>query len=332
MQKGSTILKRFVAILLAFGFLFPTWIFAYDSGGYAGSFLRMGLGARAIGMGNAFTAVPQSAFAGFYNPGGLPFLESPQLAFSGGILSLDRTHNYVGFSTHLRPPTDKESIHSRKTFDAGFSIGWVNSGVSNIDGRDSNGMPQGSFSSSENAFLFSFAIRPLSRVAVGFSAKVLYTRLPKVQEDNSALTTRGMGLDFGIMVHPIDRLFIGTVLQDVRSKYSWNTEHVWERGTTTVDQFPKVLRVGGSYGLGENLLLSVESHYNFEQGWRFYSGAEYRYRDRLVGRIGFKANHFTFGLGVLVKLWKLNSELAYAYDANPVLPWGDQFVSWMIEL
>ena len=325
-------MKKFVAILLGFVFLFATSVFAYDSGGYAGSFLRMGLGARAIGMGNAFTAVPQSAFVGFYNPAGLPFLQNPQLAFSGGILPLDRTHNFIGFATRLRPHGENKGENSHQTFDAGFSIGWVNSGVSNIDGRDSNGMPQGSFSSSENAFLFSFAIRPLSRVAVGFNAKVLYTRLPKVKEDNSALSTRGMGLDFGIMVHPAGRLFLGAVLQDVRSKYSWNTEHVWERGTTTIDHFPKVFRVGGSYGLGKNILLSVDSHYNFDQGWRFYSGVEYNYQNRLVGRMGFKADHLTFGLGVNLKIWRLNSELAYAYDANPVLPWGDQFVSWMIEL
>jgi len=325
-------LKKYAVMLSGFLFLFATSVFAYDAGGYAGSFLRMGLGARAIGMGNAFTAVPQSAFAGFYNPGGLPFLENPQVAFSGGILSLDRTHNYVGFATHLHPPTDRKSADSRTSFDAGFSLGWVNSGVSNIDGRDSNGKPQGSFSSSENAFLFSFAIRPLNRVGIGFSAKVLYTRLPKVKEDNSALSTRGMGLDFGVMVHPVDRLFLGAVLQDVRSKYSWNTEHVWERGTTTVDNFPKILRLGGSYVFGKNFLISMESHYNFEQGWRFYSGAEYSYQNRLVGRVGFKADHLTFGLGINLKIWRLNSQVAYAYDANPVLPWGDQFVSWMIEL
>ncbi len=329
----SNFLKKFFLMTFVVGLILVTKGFAYETGGYAGSFLRMGLGARAIAMGNAFTAVPQSAFSGFYNPGGLPFLKRPQLAFSGGILPLDRRHNFIGFAAHLNPRTGKSgNSPNQNVLEAGLSLGWVNSGVSDIDGRDSNGNPQGMFSSSENAFLFSFAVKPFSKMAVGFSAKVLYARLPKVQENNSALTTRGLGLDFGLMVHPISNMYVGVVLQDVRSRYTWNTEHVWERGTTTVDRFPKILRVGASYFFGKKLLLSAETHYNFEQGWRFNGGAEYVYRNRLIGRVGFKADHLTFGLGINLRLWRLQSQLAYAYDANPVLPWGDQFVTWMITL
>ncbi len=311
------------------GFLFffgASGAFAYDAGGFAGAFLRMGVGARAIGMGGAFTAVPQSAAAGFYNPGGLPFLKRRQLAFSGGILALDRAHNFLGFATALHPGAQKKGA-----FDAGFSLAWVNSGVSNIDGRDADGRPQGTFSFSENAFLFSFAIQPLPRAALGFTAKLLYARMPDVKQDNSALSTRGLGLDFGLLVNPVKNLFLGAVLQDVRSKYSWNTEGVWERGTATIDHFPKVLRLGASYAVNRSGLVSFDARYNFKQGWRFYAGGEWVYQDRLIGRLGFSGDHVSFGTGIRLRVWRLDSELAYAYNAISVLPRGDQFLTWRVE-
>ncbi len=319
-------MKKLAALVfLVFFLVRPS--FAYEAGGFAGSFLRMGLGARAIAMGGAFTGVPQSAAAGFYNPGGLPFLHRPELAFSGGILSLDRAHNFIGFASALHPGQGQKGA-----FDAGFSLGWINSGVSGIDGRDSDGRPQGTFSFSENAFLFSFAMKPFSRVAAGLTAKVLYARMPGVKQDNSALSTRGLGLDFGILVNPVQNLFLGAVLQDVRSKYSWNTEGVWERGTATVDHFPKVLRLGASLTVRQFGLVAVDARYNFKQGWRFFAGGEWTYKNRLVGRIGFSGDHLSFGAGMLLRVWRLDSQLSYAYNAIPVLPRGDQFLTWSIQL
>ncbi len=319
-------MKKWTIVIFLLLFLGNTG-FAYEAGGFAGSFLRMGVGARAIGMGGAFTAVPQSAAAGFYNPGGLPFLPRPQLAFSGGVLALDRSHNFIGFARALHPGNRQKGA-----FDAGFSLAWVNSGVSKIDGRDSDGRPQGMFSFSENAFLFSFALKPFSRVAAGFTAKVLYARMPGVKQDNSALSTRGLGLDFGILVNPVKNLFLGAVLQDVRSKYSWNTEKVWERGTATVDHFPKVLRLGASFAVQKSGLVAVDARYNFKQGWRFFAGGEWTYRNRLVGRLGFAGDHLSFGAGVFLRVWRLDSELSYAYNAISVLPRGDQFFTWSIQL
>ncbi len=319
-------MKKITAFGLLVFFLTGT-AFAYEAGGFAGSFLRMGVGARAIAMGGAFTAVPQSAVAGYYNPGGLPFLARPQLAFSGGVLALDRAHNFVGFATALHPARQQKGA-----FNAGFSLAWVNSGVSDIDGRDSDGQPQGSFSFSENAFLFSFAIQPFPRAALGLTAKVLYARMPRVKQDNSALGTKSLGLDFGLLVHPVDNVFVGAVLQDVRSRYSWNTEGVWERGTATVDHFPKVLRLGASYKWRQTGLFSVDAHFNFKQGWRFYAGGEWTYQNRLVGRLGFSGDHLSFGLGVLLRVWRFDSQLSYAYNAISVLPRGDQFLTWSVEL
>src|SRR5512141_108181 len=43
---------------------------------YAGEFLKLGVGARALGMGGAFVGLSDDATAGYWNPAGLGFLQT----------------------------------------------------------------------------------------------------------------------------------------------------------------------------------------------------------------------------------------------------------------
>ena len=45
--------------------------FAQDAPKYSNEFLAVGVGARALGMGNAFTAVTNDVTSGYWNPAGL---------------------------------------------------------------------------------------------------------------------------------------------------------------------------------------------------------------------------------------------------------------------
>ena len=93
MNKSKIIITLFAA------FLFTTLLNARaDDGILAGAFMRMGLGARANAMGNAYTGVAEGTVAAYYNPAGIPFLETRQVMLSYRFLSLDRNFNYIGFS------------------------------------------------------------------------------------------------------------------------------------------------------------------------------------------------------------------------------------------
>jgi hypothetical protein len=302
---------------------------AADGGGYAGAFLRMGLGARAKGMGGAFTAVAEGSAAGYYNPAGLPRSEYKELTLSYRALTLDRNFNYIGLSLPLRPP----SKTGARPLNAGVHLGWIHAGVDNIDGRDVNGTHYGMFSYAENAFTFGFAIQPLKFISVGFTAKVLYNRFPKMTQDDQALTSKGLGVDLGVLVQPIEKLTIGVVAKDLRSKNTWNTENVWERGTTTYNEFPKILRVGLAYRLLEDrLLLAVDFEDNKKQPEKFHLGAEFAPYPNFVLRAGFDVEEPTFGLGYLFPIWRLTSVLDYAYVIEDVAPSGEHLLSWSIRL
>ena len=61
--------------------LFSFTISAEDTYRYAGEFLNVGAGARALGMGGAFVAVADDGTTAYWSPGGLPALTSKEISF-----------------------------------------------------------------------------------------------------------------------------------------------------------------------------------------------------------------------------------------------------------
>ncbi|MFQ6617960.1 MAG: hypothetical protein ACE5QV_04645, partial [Fidelibacterota bacterium] len=131
-------------------------LYAGGGAGYAAPHLRLGLGARAIGMGNAFTAVVDDGFSIYYNPAGLPWLEKRHLSITYSFLSLDRKFGFIGYAQRIKPG-------------AGFALGWVHAGTDNIDGRDFNGRHTEFYSESFNTFYFSFSINFLKQFSAGIN-------------------------------------------------------------------------------------------------------------------------------------------------------------------
>ena len=157
-----------LAGILALSFAGNTGVRA--QGASAGSFLRVGVGARAKAMGGAYSALASGVEASYYNPAGLPFLEKKEVLASYRFLSLDRQFSFVGFATHIRP---KVAGSGSGALNGGFALAWLRAGVDNIDGRNSDGKRFDSLSNSENAFMFAFALNPFERFAFGLSVKVL---------------------------------------------------------------------------------------------------------------------------------------------------------------
>lgn len=265
-------------------------------GGYAGAFLRIGAGARALGMGTAFTAVADDHSAFVYNPAGVALIEGREVGISYAFMSFDRRLGFVGFVTELKPA-------------GGLGLGWINAGDSNIDGRDSNGEPTGDLSYSDNAFFFSFA-QKIGRVgAVGIGMRYLYQKL--VDQ-----TGKGFGIDAGARFHILPDLWIGGVVQNINAKYTWNTSY-WERETTTKDEVPLQFRFGSAYHLLQNrLLLAIDVGKNTEQDVAFYGGGEYQINDLFILRAGWKDGELTTGGSFLQFVQWGNMKVDYTFIAH----------------
>jgi len=120
----------------------------------------------------------------------LSWSEYRHVSASFGVLSLDRRLNFLSYSQPLRP-------------NAGISAGIINAGVSDIDGRDSDGEPTGPLKTSENEIFLSFSNRFKSGFSLGITIKLLYHQL------YTDVTSSTVGIDVGLLVPIGDVLTIG---------------------------------------------------------------------------------------------------------------------------
>nr|HQV31862.1 hypothetical protein [Calditrichia bacterium] len=77
MNQGITLQRLVILILFLGGILTQGTLFAQNTtsinraGTTAAQFLKIGVGGRAIGMGNAYTAIAEDITAVFWNPAGI---------------------------------------------------------------------------------------------------------------------------------------------------------------------------------------------------------------------------------------------------------------------
>jgi len=280
-------------------------------GGYAGSFLRMGLGARALGMGGGSAVFLGDASVSFYNPAGLVFLQKRYASASISSMSLDRSLNFIGYGQSVAPKGGSR---------AGVGVGWIGAGVSGIDGRDFNGNHTETYSSSENCFYLAFAHAITPRIAVGLSTKILYYALPRMA-DSGTVSAKGVGFDIGVIAAPVTNMLVGITVKDLHSRYTWNTQSLWDKGTQKTDMFPVSFNAGGAVTLLDQL---VTVHVNYEKidyiPGTVSAGAELLPADVFALRAGLYRGGLCFGTGVFWKKGSIQMVFDYAYVAEAVGP------------
>jgi hypothetical protein len=274
--------------------------------------MRMGFGARGLAMGNALTAVINGDVQAYYNPAVLPFESVPTAVASYGDLSLDRRLNFLSYVQSLKP-------------NAGISLSIINADVGNIDGRDYDGIHTKTYSTSENAFMFTFALKPDPRLSLGVTAKVLYYVLFEGIKSTTA------AIDFGAIYLLSQEFTIGAVVQDINAKYKWDTSPLYGiNGNSTVDRFPLRKRIGLSWASSE-YSLNLSSEFEAIGSATFVRvGSEIEVYDGIHIRGGVDQISLntdlpakpSLGLSVQTKLANWKPSFEYAYVFEPYSPSG----------
>jgi hypothetical protein len=273
-----------------------------------------------MSMGNALTAVATGDVTGYDNPAVLGFMTHRTGSLSAGLLSLDRSLNFVSFSLPMPPR-------------AGLAIGIINSGVSNIDGRDIDGQPTGALTTSENSAFLSFGIRSSAGFSLGISLKILYARL------YTDMTSTTAGVDIGFYM-PISPMWsIGATARDIGSRYKWDTSTLYgqDAGRTSSDAFPRLYTVGTAYQLFDGTaLVSADIQFSDQSTTFIRCGVEYSVIPELTlhGGIDRIDLHQTgngirpaAGFSLQRSLANWSPALDYAYVIEPFAPRGIHMIS-----
>lgn len=309
-------------------FLFLPFLFfsnAVGQGGYAGAFLRLGIAPRSEAMGRAYVAMVEGNESAFFNPASVAMFQRRELNTSFRPLTLDRTFTYVSLGLPIHPQADS----SGRALNGGLSVSWIHAGVDNIDARDADGEKYASLSSAENAFNLSFALQPHPRAAIGLGLRVVMNRFGGVTQNNGDLSSSSFGFDLGALFELMEGIRIGVAARNLNLKYSWNTQDVYERGTTNYDKFPKAVSGGIAISrLAPWLTLAAEYEKRQYRDGALHLGALASYRDMVQMRVGLNDSQPTLGAGYMFGLFGKKSELHYAFATHSESLDGDHVFGW----
>lgn len=258
---------------------------------YAGEFLKIGAGARAIGMGGAFIAVADDASTAYWNPAGLAYVGSREILFQHSEMfgnAADYNYGSIVWPLHSESggKSDRRAAIGISLVQLGISDIPVTPGLEDlrpgIDFEDNDGDPSTSLPSENNgrwdpgerlflddssfslqsandwALFFTYG-RPLGdKLTVGGSAKVIYRTLPGI---GSSHTAYGAGLDAGITYTVNNQLTLAAVARDFTT-----TIMVWD--TDTSERISPSFVLGGQFTTAlaplHVLTLAVDVPFDFD--------------------------------------------------------------------
>jgi hypothetical protein len=314
-QRGNTMRTfRNIAALVV---LFHTIAGAQTVAKYAGEFMAIGVGGRALGLGGAHVALANDATAGYWNPAALARINYPE----GIIMHDERFGSLINY--------DFASIAIPYGFDASVGLSVLRLGVDGIpDTRNAwidnngNGIFDNAdrldydkisyFNATDWAFYFTYAKRSTSGLMYGANVKVIRRGLA----DQSAT---GIGFDIGALYSPFEDLSLGVNAQDITT-----TLIAWSTGRNEL--VSPTLKLGAAYSItafGGRFTPVFDVDVRFENR-RFssianlgavsfdpHAGLEFDYKRTLALRVGYNdVKQLTLGAGLHLRMLDVDYSFA----------------------
>ncbi len=298
-------MKKVVKALLiaALGIGVATPIFAAESAGQAGAYLKMGVGARALGMGSAFTAVANDSTAAFWNPAGLAKLKKHEASFMHANLSDDRDYNFFNYA-HVLNGNDGKNNGTVALSHIRFGIDGIpetredpnNPGQPWLDGAG-NVRIFSYFEDTETNTFISYGRAVTDRFYAGLNLKYLKQKLFTNKADT-------MGLDFGLMYDCNDKTTVGLSVRDLGESMDWDTN------TGTKDDVPVTTTLGIAHKCNDKLLISADLNKVQDMDVKLFCGAEYQIHDNVSLRVGSHDSDLTLGASFKLDTWRFDYSYA----------------------
>lgn len=285
---------------------------------YAGEFISLGVGGRALGLGGAYVALANDVTAGYWNPAGLARIAYPQMTLMhderfGSLVNYD----YGAVAFPLGPRSSLGFSLMRLGIDdipdtrnAGVDInGNLTYDPTQFSRVDPNRVTY--FNAADWALYMTYARSYSDDFSYGANVKVIRRELG----DHSAT---GIGVDLGVWYTPFDDLLLGANLQDITTTFL-----AWDTGTNEL--IAPTMKVGSAYfieAFGGRFAPAVDFDIRFENrrsasmahlgpvSVDLHTGVEFAFRDLVALRVGYSdIKQLTLGAGI--HLPKLNIDYSF---------------------
>lgn len=289
-------LKIFLLLLVLL--LLPVMLLGQAKVGTAGAqFLKLGVSARAIGMGEAFVAVSNDATAMYYNPAGLTQLYNREAVFTHVAYPASINYEFAGVAMPLY----------RLGGVVGVGVYMLNAGDINETTYE---YPLGSgrtFGAREYAIGLSYGRNLTDRFSVGLTLKLI-DEMYEDERSTGWAADVGTSYDTGFRDFKISMVItnFGPDMTFIRESYP----------------LPINFRFGGAINVLEmehhQGVFALEAAHPSDNLEKYNAGFEYRYNERYFLRLGKKFNYdeasLSFGGGVWLPYNKMQLRIDYGYQ------------------
>lgn len=304
---------KHIILLIALGIAVVSTAHA-DSAGRAGAFLKMGVGARALGMGSAFIAVADDATAAFWNPAGLALLETSEASFMHANLTLDRKYNFFNYAHTVKDESGGNKYvwalsHVRFGIDGipetrlanGRTDGAIYNPNDNLPATD----PDGRYTPGRNVYIFSYFDDTETSTFGSYARKLadkFYggVNIKRICQDLFTNSADTWGLDLGFIYVPSDKSRIGLSIRDLGESLKWDTD------SGHSDKIPVTTTAGIAYKARDNLTFAADLNKVQDMDVKFRAGAELWLKDYAALRLGSQAGDLTLGASFKLEKWRFD--------------------------
>jgi len=291
---------------------------------YSNEFLNIGVGARALGMGNSVLASTNDVTAGYWNPTGLLFTNTDLQ------IGLMHSEYFAGIAKY-----DFGALAKTIDSTSAFGVSFIRFGVDNIPNTTELIDAQGNlnydrityFSAADMAFLFSYAKRIKPNLSIGGNVKIIHRKVGDFAK------SWGFGID-GALSYSKNDLIVAVVARDVTSTFNaWNytlNDQMIEVFTQTDNEIPE----NGLELTLPRIMLGVSKKININSNFTFLSeldadvtsdgkrnvlivGDPFSIDPHLGIELGFKKLIYVrAGVGNTQKITDLNNKTVYSIQPN----------------
>ncbi len=272
------------------------------------SFLKLGAGARAVGMGEAFSAQSNGVASPFWNPAALSGIQGTQISLTHTQWFQDITAEHFSSATKV----------GENVFGLSLSLGKVPDIQKRGDVATTE--PLALFDAHDVVMSFSYARDLREKYAIGLSVKWIYEKI-----DISSAS--GLGFDLGGIFSPfaetgkpvLKDLTFGAALLNLGSKMKFEEESY---------HLPTQYKAGLSYfvrreQLQSDFTLSLDLVKPRDDDMKAHLGGEYGLYESLKLRLGYQFGYdeknLSFGMGIKFKKYAIDyAFLPYKSDLGDV--------------
>lgn len=262
---------------------------ADQAGSASAQFLKIGIGARPISMGGAYTALSSDANSMYWNPAGLT-------GFNGTQVSLMHNKWFQGINYEFLGLAYADSGVS--AFAVGLSFLWMDD-IAVTTFSDPVGASGNTFTARDLSFVFSYGHQVTDYVSLGGTIKRIRSEIAEISAGTTAFDLGGK------VFTPIRGLTFGATLQNMGPGLKFVNES---------DRLPLTYKVGGAYTYRNIVTVAVDVGKPIDNKVRVNAGGEFVLLNTMSLRGGYNsANELDRGLtgGIGIKLQKISIDYAF---------------------